>query len=171
MLLGRLSYNNGMSSRNHETSFLETTRTVADRTAGLFRRLRGETAEPVFDYISLFPGDETEFQEMNRQAQTFGKVVFDKNGPVYRLTQSDAGSLPTRIVRVRNPQPGERLIGCADFVVDDYIETRNGLARSDRYREIHKEGYDIIEVANPELGVSVYFPSMRMTEKLMGLRT
>lgn len=122
------------------------------------------------DYLSIFSKSPEDYERLRRGAEELGEMVFRKNGEIYLLHDQDQG-LPSRVVRVREPGADTRLEGCADFVVTDYGVVRAALMSTAGSFELPKDNYDIIGVSPPGYDVSVYFPSQRLTETLMGLES
>jgi hypothetical protein len=160
-------YNLPMSaaiSLPEQSAFFDAVREVSDCSRQLLMKCVGR--EMQMDYVSVYPETAETYEQACRQAEVGGgQFVYDKNGKVYQLEAAEGSS----IVRIRNPYPANGLLGCADFVVDDYAALRDRLLQLPDSQELHKEGYSIIEVTDPELAVAIYFPSQRMTEFLMGI--
>lgn len=145
-----------------QVTLLDKVTYVAQRSQELLGVCLGRELE--IDYLSVYPETEAEYTDMCQQAEQYGgQPVFDKNGNVYKLEKIEGSP----IVRVRKPWPTHGQVGCADFVVADYVATSGVLLAQEGAKEIHKEGYDIVEVTHPEYDVAIYFPSERMTDYLM----
>jgi hypothetical protein len=150
-------------SSSEQSTFFDTVREVSQRSRQLLMKCVGR--EMQIDYVSVYPETAEAYERACREAEAGGQFVYDKNGKVYRMETAEGAS----IIRIRNPYPANGLLGCADFVVDDYAALRNKLLQLPNSQELHKEGYNIVEVTDPELAVAIYFPSQRMTQFLMGI--
>jgi len=151
--------------------------------AELSRRLIEECVEQPelkIDYLSVYARDKYDYHILRLGAEELGgKEINDKNGPVYRFRKaSDTdGTLPKRLIRVRQFDPKNKLLfGCVDFVPDDYRAIRQELAGKSGYLEETKKKcngkkYWLFGLTDsrprPEnLQVSAYFASRRVSKIL-----
>ena len=145
---------------------------LSDRSLNIARRvttLVGEHLIPAptgIDYVSIFPHGEDDYDRLCGAADSIGDVIFYKNGPTYRLSNSLDLGFPTDVIRIREPDPNQTLEGCADMIVDDYETTRRELEDAPSYIEALKDGYRITHITDTDLAVAAYFPSVRLTPRL-----
>jgi len=88
------------------------------------------------------------------------------------LQEVATAGLRTRLIRLCRPPEGlQRQLGCADVIPADFDLARDRLAAAGFdavTKSLDGQEYAIIPVEAPDLQVSLYVPSIRITE-LMGL--
>ena len=123
------------------------------------------------DYLSIFTRGQSEYEELSVAAVALGAKVYEKRGGVYRIDNEDiAQTLPSRIIRVSEPADTQ-LDGCADMITADFELSKRLLIAAgyhEKPKSLNGHDYTIIEVADPDLGVSIYLPSERITT-IMGI--
>jgi hypothetical protein len=142
---------------------LERSKSVSQMALTLFSRYFEMAAEA--DYLTVFTTQASERQQLDSEAEKMGQSIGNKNGQVYRLFDEHTAGLSTNVVRVRDPKETDQ-IGCADFVVADYLRIKERAINLPGFTEVNKTtdgiSYSIIELADPALRVSIFLPSIRM---------
>jgi len=105
-------------------------------------------------------------------AASLGTKVAEKRGDVFRLHGTAAHGLPSNVVRIS--EPGDTLLrGCGDIIPVSFALVREVLLAAgfeERQKSLNGQDYTILEVIDSKAEVSLYVPSVRMTD-VMSIQT
>lgn len=155
-----------------QESLLQHVRQVSQRVRIVYGRYLRQSDVIGIDYISIFTSDTAEYSERYLAAAALGNKVGEKRGDIFKLNDETRAALPTNLIRVCEPTEMQQL-GCADIIPADYSVVRGQLITAG-FNEVQKSldgtEYGIIAVEAPDLGVSMYVPSLRIM-RLIGIET
>ncbi len=154
-----------MATINQE-ALLGNLREIGQRAQVLCGRYFEQSEIVGIDYTSVFTTEGAEYEELCETAATLSDNIYTKRGEIYRIRDKDiAGSLPSAIIRVSEPADIQ-LLGCTDMIPVNFESARTKLldiGYEEKSKWLNGQDYTIIEIADHELGVSIYLPSKRMT--------
>ncbi|MBA4319749.1 MAG: hypothetical protein C0412_15220 [Flavobacterium sp.] len=121
------------------------------------------------NYSAIFCQNETEYEELNREAAQFGDVVEDTpTGPLYKFhkpLQTIAGPLWLLKVRKLDLTRPER--GDADFTLQDYNSFKEKYLKDTKhFKLIDRGNFEMIELRDPMFDVISYFSNIPLTVQL-----
>jgi hypothetical protein len=120
------------------------------------------------NYACIFSQNEDEFKTFFETAkQLGGKIVIDtKAGPVFKIDPllTVAGKL--QLLKIRKPDIKRPERGDADFTLKNYDKIKKVLLAQPGFKLIERDNFEMIEAANPEYDVLVYFSNPPLDQQL-----
>lgn len=121
------------------------------------------------DYVAVFSKDKKENNELLELLKILGKVVEKTStGITFKLTTpiaTNAGKL--HLIKIRKFDPIKQQRGAPDFVADDYELLKDKYLHRKNFQLLQRENYEMLELANPEFDVLVYFPNPPLSKDLL----
>lgn len=124
------------------------------------------------DYVAVFCRDDDEQQKILSLVKTLG-VVAQKTptGPNIKLNNPIiTKSGPVKLIKVRNIDPIKHQRGASDFRVKDYEIFKQKYLGRKNINLIERQGFEMIEIWDPNADVLVYFLNIPLTRQL-GIET
>lgn len=113
------------------------------------------------DYICIFSQNDGEYNEFLKHASLIGEVVEETStGPVFNIVRA---SIPqareARVLKIRKPDRLKPQRGDVDFT-SNYQELKEKYFDNDRFKLIKRETFEMLELADKDFDVLVYFSSI-----------
>ncbi len=153
-----------------QEAFLDSVRDVDQQVEMLGRRYFKQGDVVGIDYLSVFTTESTQYEEWCVAAASLGARVAEKRGGIFRINEGAIRGLLSSIVRISEPGDAS-LRGCGDIIPANFEIARDILLDAgfqEKPKSLNGQDYTIIEVTDYEVGVSLYLPSVRMTD-IMGI--
>lgn len=150
---------------NHLTAVVE--RIIAEGTQLRDKYVRGVPMR--IDYVAVFCQNEAEFRRFNEDAISAGGLVRQETptGSVYYYSGFFPAVEPgTKLLKIRTVDPTRPQRGDVDFWIFDFHERRLNLIRDLPVRDIVRSDGELIELADEEFDVLVYFSNPPLSRDL-----
>lgn len=119
------------------------------------------------NYACIFSQSQEEYETFLAFAREIGSVVHETNmGPVFQIApiKTVAGNL--QVLKIRKPDPTRPERGDTDFTLPDYEAFKQAKLGEPGFKIIQKPEMEMIELADPEFKVLVYFSNPPLAEVL-----
>jgi len=153
-------------------SLYETIKYIANKTYELKNKHVDEKNMKI-DYLTIFSHDEKELENYNKLLSAMGKMVYEHNGPTYKLFNPI--TLPKgeklSFLRIREPDIERPHIGCDDFTVNNYEDFKNEYINKDikHILVVKRPEFEMIEIRDENFDVLTYIPDEPFSKMIKSL--
>ncbi len=147
--------------------FKELVQSIVSNARDLKDKYTDQKDAPV-NYACIYTHSDNEYEELTKLIENIGTKVHEtSSGFVYQIEPLETVSGPLKLLKIRIPAPERKEIGDADFTVDDYQSFKAKYLNKEGFSLKKKsENFEMIEIADPEFDVKVYFSNPPLDKKL-----